>query len=75
MHDRIILKCVIEFMDMWYKKLLFDVRVVKDGVVEVCWDKRSDIIRTGRKSSSITTSVFRTLSNILGWNSAKIVNS
>ena len=74
MHDRIILKCVIEFMDMWYKKLLFDVRVVKDGVVEVCWDKRSDI-RTRRKSSSITTSVFRTLSNILGWNSAKIVNS
>ena len=73
MHDRIILKCVIEFMDMWYKKLLFDVRVVKDGVVEVCWDKRSDI-RTRRKSSSITTSVFRTLSNILGWNSAKIVN-
>ena len=74
MHDRIIQKCVIEFMDMWYKKLLFDVRVVKDGVVEVCWDKRSDI-RTRRKSSSITTSVFRTLSNILGWNSAKIVNS
>ena len=38
MHDRLILKCVIEFMDMWYKKLLLDVRVVKDGVVEVCWD-------------------------------------
>ena len=38
----------IEFVDMWFKKMQFYARVAKNGIVNVCWDKRSDIIKTGR---------------------------
>ena len=47
MHDMMSLNYGIEFVDMWFKEMQFDVRVAKDEIVNVCWDKRSDI-KTGR---------------------------